>query len=524
MAHDVTSAADAQTPQRSSPREIIVAMSGLVIAILLAQLDLMIVGPALPTIVGDLGGLSHLAWVTTAYILASAVATPIWGKLGDLYGRRGVFLTTIVIFLVGSALSGAAQNMSQLSGCRALQGIGGGGLMVGVLAVLAELVPPRDRGKYQGVMMAVMPASMIGGPLVGGFITDNASWRWAFYVNLPLGAIALVVTWFTLKLPPRRSAAKVDWTGAALLTTWITALVLITSWGGTQYGWSSWQILSLGALALVAFVVFLGVERRVPEPIMPLAVFANRNFALAAALSFVVGFVMFGGITFLPQYQQFVQGASATNSGLLLLPLMSGALVLSLLAGFLTSKTGRYRHWPILGTAMLAVALYLLSMMTVHTSRTTSALFMVLLGIGMGCLMQTTVLIAQNSVGLRDVGAATGASTFLRTMGGSLGVSVLGAIYVHRLQDELAHRIGPAAGKLSASGTQLTPATVKALPDPVREAFQASVTVGIDALFFWSAVGAAVGFGLSWFIRHVPLRDGSTGPLVDEEATPVAVP
>ncbi|MET8149183.1 MDR family MFS transporter [Actinoplanes sp. NPDC049668] len=506
-------------PPRFTHREILVTMSGLVIAMLLAMLDNMIVAPALPTIVGDLGGLNHLAWVTTGYILASTVATPIWGKLGDLLGRRITFISSIAVFLIGSVLCGLSQDMGQLIGFRALQGLGAGGLMVGVMAVLAEIVPPRDRGKYQGVMMTVMPVAMIGGPLVGGFITDNLSWRWAFYVNLPLGVVALAVCWFTLaKLPRGAGKVRIDWTGSALLTTWITALVLITSWGGTEYDWASPQIIGLAVVTVLAFVAFVIVERRAAEPIMPLSVFRNRNFTLAGALSFIVGFAMFGGMTFLPQFQQFVQGASATNSGLLLMPMMISMMVTSLAGGALISKTGHYRALPIVGTVLMAAGLALFATMGTDTSKTLTSLYMVVLGLGMGCLMQTTMLIAQNSAPLRDVGAATGAATFLRNMGGSLGVSILGSVYANTLTDSITADGG--SGAASGSAARMTPELLRGLPDAARHLFQQAVTDGVGAVFTWAAVIAATGLLIALAIRHVPLRgfaDAKEQPAAAEE-------
>ncbi|GAA2847380.1 MFS transporter [Actinoplanes cyaneus] len=499
-------------PVRFTHREIMVTMSGLVIAMLLAMLDNMIVAPALPTIVGDLHGLNHLAWVTTGYVLASTVATPIWGKLGDLLGRRVTFLSAIAIFLVGSALCGMSQNMGELIAFRAVQGLGAGGLMVGVMSVLADIVPPRERGKYQGVMMAVMPVAMIGGPLVGGFITDNLNWRWAFYVNLPLGVVALAVCWFVLaKLPRGAGKARIDWLGAGLLSLWITALVLITTWGGNEYAWGSPQILGLLALTVAAFAAFVVVERRSAEPIMPLSVFANRNFALAGALSLIVGFAMFGGITLLPQFQQYVQGASATNSGLLLMPMMISAMVVSLAGGQLITRTGRYRALPIAGTVLMTAGLALFATMDTGTSRFTTGLFMAVLGAGMGCLMQTTMLIAQNSSPVTTIGAATGAATFLRNMGGSLGVSLLSTIYTNHLLDSLAGTTGGAATS-AGSAAGMTPAMLRALPEPVRQAFAAAVTSGIGAAFMWGAIAAAAGVVVALFIKHVPLRGFADAP------------
>jgi EmrB/QacA subfamily drug resistance transporter len=475
----------------------------------------MIVATALPTIVGDLGGLSHLSWVTTGYILASTAATPLWGKLGDLYGRRPTFMSSIVLFLIGSALCGMSQNMAELIGFRTLQGLGAGGLMVGVMAVIGELIPPRDRGKYQGVMMAVMPVAMIAGPLVGGYITDNLSWRWAFYVNLPLGAIALVVCWFTLHLSKGAGKARIDWTGAALLTVWITALVLIASWDGTQYAWGSWQIIGLAVLTVIAFVAFVMVERRAAEPVMPLRVFTNANFSLAGALSFISGFAMFGAITFLPQYQQFVQGSSATNSGLLLMPMMIAAMAVSLSGGVFITKTGRYRALPIIGSLLIALGLGLFATMGLTTSKTTTSLYMIALGGGMGCLMQTTMLIAQNSVTMRDMGAATGASTFLRNMGGSLGVALLGALYANHLRDSLTAHGVPAAA-VNRSAMQTTPQALKAMPAAARHLFQVAVVDGVHSLFLWGAVVSALGFFIAWFIRHVPLRAAPKPPTKQE--------
>ncbi|GIM92968.1 MDR family MFS transporter [Paractinoplanes toevensis] len=502
-------------PARFTHREIIITMSGLVIAMLLAMLDNMIVAPALPTIVGELHGLNRLGWVTTGYVLASTVATPIWGKLGDLLGRRITFLSSIAVFLVGSALCGMSQNMGELIAFRALQGLGAGGLMVGVMAVLADIIPPRERGKYQGVTMAVMPVALIGGPLVGGFITDNLDWRWAFYVNLPLGVVALAVCWFVLaKLPRGAGKVTIDWLGAALLSVWITALVLITTWGGTEYAWASPQILGLATVTVAGLAAFIVVERRAAEPIMPLSVFANRNFVLAGALSLIVGFAMFGGITLLPQFQQYVQGASATNSGLLLMPMMLAAMAVSLVGGQLITRTGHYRALLIVGTVLMTGGLALFATMDVGTSRFMTGLFMVVLGVGMGCLMQTTMLIAQNSSPINAIGAATGAATFVRNMGGSLGVSLLSTLYINRLLDTFTENAGVAASRATGSGSAaaMTPAMLRALPEPIRHAFQLGVSDGIQAAFILGAIVAAVGIVVALFIEHVPLRGFADAP------------
>jgi EmrB/QacA subfamily drug resistance transporter len=513
-------------PARLTPRQIITAMSGLIIALLLAQLDNMIVAPALPTIVGDLGGLDHLSWVVTGYILASTVATPIWGKLGDLFGHKKNFMAAIIIFLIGSALCGMSQNMTELVLFRAFQGLGAGGLMVGIMSVIGMMVSPRERGKYQGIMMSVMPAAMIGGPLIGGFITDHASWRWVFYVNLPLGVVSLVVVWMTLHLPAEvKSAAKVsiDWLGASVLSVWITSLVLMVTWGGNVYAWGSWQTISLGATAVVGLVVFIAIEQRTAEPIMPLRLFSSSNFSLASALGFVAGFAMFGGITFLPQFQQFVQGQSATNSGLLLMPMMIAAMVFSLGGGLLISKTGRYKLFPLVGTALLAVGLWLFSTMGVDTPTWETSVYMAVLGAGMGCLMQTTNLIAQNSVAIRDLGSATGTSTFTRNMGGSLGVAILGAIYTSQLTSTLTGASTPGSSAPSSSG--LTPAALKGMPAAAQSLFKLAVANGTQAIFLCAAVVAVAGFALAWFIKEVPLRDTVAPPAqaVEQVAEELAV-
>ncbi len=397
----------AQQNQAVTRPNVRVVLFGLMTAMMLAMLDNMIVSTALPRIVGEFGGLNHFTWVVTAYVLGTTVSTPIWGKLGDLYGRKTVFLTAVVVFLVGSALCGMSgsaflggpdDGMGQLIAFRAVQGLGAGGLMVGVMAIIGDLVPPRERGRYQGMIAGIMAIAMVAGPLVGGFITDHLSWRWAFYVNLPLGGVALVLLIATMHLPRYRTEHRIDWLGAGLLSVGITAIVLITTWGGNEYAWLSPQILGLIGLAVAALLVFGFVERRAAEPILPLGLFTNRNFALISVIGFLLGFAMFGAMNFLPLYQQTVQGASATNSGLLLLPLMFGMLVVSLVVGRAITRTGRYRIYPVVGGVVMAVGLALLSLLDVHTSKATSSLYMIVLGVGMGFLMQTSMLIAQNSV------------------------------------------------------------------------------------------------------------------------------
>ncbi|WP_372498976.1 MDR family MFS transporter [Streptomyces hygroscopicus] len=492
----------AEPKQRSTS----VVIFALMIAMLLAMLDNMIVGTAMPTIVGELGGLDHLSWVVTAYALATAASTPIWGKLGDMYGRKGVFLTSIAVFLLGSALSGMAQSMGQLIGFRALQGLGAGGLMVGVMAIIGDLVPPRERGRYQGIMAGVMAVAMIGGPLVGGTLTDHLGWRWIFYINLPLGAVALFAISAVLHLPKKRAEGRIDYAGAALLTVGITALVLITTWGGNEYAWGSAQIIGLGALGVVALAVFLYVEQRVAEPVLPLHIFRNRNFTLVTAIGFLTGFVMFGSTTFLPLYQQTVQGASATNSGLLLLPMLLGMLVVSLVAGRVTTQTGKYKVFPIVGGFLILAGMFLLSLMDTETTRFTSGVYMAVLGMGMGCLMQTTMLVAQNSVEMKDMGVGSSSATLFRTLGGSFGVAILGALFTSQVRDTMAERVGSKGAAVTSGSAQLDPASLKLLPPPIRDAYTHAVASGAHQVFLWGALISIVGFVAAWFVKEVPLR------------------
>jgi len=486
-------------------------LPGLLTAILLAMLDNMIVSTAMPRIVGDLHGLAHLPWVVTAYVLGTTVSTPLWGKIGDLYGRKNIFLTSIVVFLAGSALSGAAHSMGQLIGFRALQGLGAGGLLVGAMAIIGDLVPPRERGRYQGFIAGMMAIAMVGGPLVGGYITDHLSWRWAFYVNLPVGAAALVLLVARLRLPKYRTEHRIDWWGAGLLAVGITALVLITTWGGHDYPWMSWQILGLAGLALVTLVLFTQVERRAAEPVLSLRLFTNRNFTLSVVIGFLLGFAMFGAISYLPLYQQVVQGASATNSGLLLLPMMAGLLVTSLVAGQLITRTGRYRIFPVIGGLLMVAGLILLSTLDEHTTKLVTGSFMVVLGLGMGFLMQTTMLISQNSVEQKDLGVASSTSTFFRSIGGSFGVSLSGAIFNRVLTDDIASRLGPAAaGRISSGGglAGLTPEKLQAMPSAVVSALLHGIATAASSVFFWAIFVAALVPVLAVFLQHVPLRSG----------------
>ena len=490
------------------PREVLIVLPGLLMAILLAMLDNLIVSTALPRIVGDLGGVAHLSWVVTAYILASTITTPFYGKLGDMDGRKKFFIAAIIIFLAGSALSGLSQSMAELIAFRAIQGLGAGGLMVGAMATLGDIVAPRERGRYMSYMMVVMMLATIGGPLLGGFITTSFSWRWIFYINIPLGGAALVYLLATLHVPAKKVSHRVDYLGGSLLAVAATALILLATWGGTQYAWGSPQIIGLALLTVAAGVAFYVTEMRAAEPMMPLHVYRNRNFSLSMAMTFLTGLAMFGAMTFLPLFQQTVQGESPTVSGLALTPMMLGVTVTSIVAGQVTTKTGRYKVFPILGGAIMAVGMFLLSGLDTGTTRLESALYYVVLGLGMGFLMQMVSLIAQNSVEQKDMGVASSARMFFQQIGGSLGVAAFGALFARQLTESLgaATSRGSTGVHISASGGQLNPATVNSLPALVRHDVFAAIADAIQHVFIWALPAAVVIFVLAWFIKEVPLR------------------
>ncbi|MEU8972716.1 MDR family MFS transporter [Streptomyces monashensis] len=527
MADTVESVGAGHIPasEDKQPKSVRVVLLALMIAMMLAMLDNMIVGTAMPTIVGELGGLEHLSWVVTGYTLATAASTPIWGKLGDMYGRKGSFLSSIVIFLVGSALSGMAQNMGQLIGFRAVQGLGAGGLMVGVMAIIGDLIPPRERGKYQGMMAGVMALAMIGGPLVGGTITDNWGWRWAFYINLPLGVVALALVSAVLHLPKKRAKAGIDYLGVILLTVGITSIVLVTTWGGSQYAWTSARIMELIAIGVVTLGGFVFWQTRAAEPVLPLHIFRNRNFTLMSVIGFITGFVMFGATLYLPLYQQSVQGASATNSGLLLLPMLGAMLVTSMVAGRVTTNSGRYKAFPIVGGVLMAVGLYLLSTMDTGTTRLTSGIYMAVLGLGMGCLMQITMLVAQNSVEMKDMGVASSSTTLFRTLGSSFGVAIMGALFNDRVKHVMAERAGTAGKHMTEKSAALDAKSLQKLPPMIREAYQHAVSAGTHSAFVLGAAIAVLVLVAAVFVKEVPLRGAGAKPSPEGEdaAPPVMV-
>jgi EmrB/QacA subfamily drug resistance transporter len=501
---------EAQT-ERPQGRALATIFGALMLGMFLAALDQTIVSTALPTIVGDLGGLNHLSWVVTSYLLASTASTPLYGKLGDMYGRKPVFLTAIFIFLGGSMLAGLSQSLGELIIFRAVQGAGAGGLMVGAQAIIADIVPPRERGRYMGLIGSVFAVASVAGPLLGGFFVDNLSWRWVFYVNMPVGALAILVVITKLHLPVVRNRHAIDYRGAAVLTACVSAIVLLMTWGGAEYAWGSPTIFALGAVSLVLLGAFIWIERRATEPVIPLALFRSGVFRVASAMSFVIGLAMFGAIIFIPLYLQLVYGASATSSGLRMLPLMAGLLVASIASGRTISRIGRYKPFPIAGTAILTVGMYLLSRLTVGTAPGIASLYMLIVGVGIGLVMQVLILCVQNDAQPQDIGVATSTATFFRSIGGSVGVAVFGAIFASRLADQLAKLPPAVTAKLGGTGVHLDPAAAKRLPPAIHHRFLEAFAHALHGVFLWGVGFAVVSFALSWLLREVPLRTSTRG-------------
>lgn len=497
----------APPPAPMSRREILLVFVSLMLGMFLASLDQTIVATALPTIVGELGGLDHLAWVVTAYLLTSTASSPLYGKLSDLYGRKLMFQVAITVFLLGSVLSGLSQSMGQLIAFRAVQGLGAGGLIVMALTIIGDVLSPRERGRYQGYMGSVFAVSSVGGPLLGGFFVDNLDWRWVFYINLPIGLLALLATARFLHLPVNRREHKIDYLGAGLLVAGVSAALLVTVWGGSEYPWGSPVIIGLSIAAVILLSLFLWQERRAAEPILPLHLFRNRVFALTSAAGFIVGIGMFGAIIFLPLFLQVVTGVSATDSGLLLVPLMGGILTTSIWSGRRISHHGRYKRYPIVGTAIMSVGVLLLSTMTPDTSVLTVSLYMVVLGFGLGLVMQVLVIAVQNAVSMQDLGVATSATTFFRSLGGAFGTALFGAVLSGRLATEIARRI-PAAGDSIPIGDLMgSPALLSQLPEPIRQPLIQAFSASLTDVFLVGLPFAIVAFGLALLIPELPLRD-----------------
>lgn len=513
MAQQLSPPAPAPGESRST-RSVLVAIGALLLGMLLAALDQTIVSTALPTIVSDLGGLEHLSWVVTAYLLASTAATPLWGKLGDQYGRKRLFQIAIVIFLIGSALCGIAQNMPQLIGFRALQGLGGGGLIVLSMAIVGDIVPPRERGKYQGLFGAVFGMTSVLGPLLGGFFTEQLSWRWVFYINLPIGVIALAVIAAVLHIPVRRTKHTIDYLGTFLIASVATCLVLVASLGGTTWPWGSAQIIGLAVLSVLLLVAFVYVERRAAEPVLPLKLFRIRTFSLVAVISFVIGFAMFGAMTYLPTFLQVVHDISPTMSGVHMLPMVFGLLLTSTGSGQIVSRTGRWKIFPILGTGITAIGLLLLHRLTESSSTLEMSLYFFVFGAGLGLVMQVLVLIVQNAVSYQDLGVATSGATFFRSIGASFGVAIFGTIFTNRLTDKLGAALDgrPLPPGVSTDSLSADPRALGQLPPALRGPVIHAYSTSITDVFLYAAPVVLIAFVFAWLLKEDKLRGSVTAP------------
>ncbi len=491
--------------QSPSTRSVLLVFAGLMVAMLLASLDQTIFSTALPTIVGELNGVEHMLWVTTAYILASTIVMPVYGKLGDLVGRKWLFVAAISIFLVGSVMGGLADSMGTLIAARGVQGLGGGGLMILAMAIIADVVPARERGKYNGIMGAVFAVSSVAGPLLGGYFTDGPGWRWAFWMNIPLGILAIISAIFFLKLPKRDFVKpRIDFVGMIVLAIAVTSLVLFTTWGGSTYDWNSPIIIGLIAATVVFGALFVWVESRAAEPVIPLKLFKNRNFNLTTAAGLITGVAMFGALAYMPTYLQMVTGVGAAQAGLLMIPMMGALLISSVGSGQIVSHTGKYKLIPIIGMFVTAAGLLLLSTLTATTAIWIMCAYLAVMGFGLGMSMQILVLVVQNSFPQAIVGTATSSNNFFRQIGSSLGAAIVGSLFVSRLTDILASNM-PAGGAGAGDMNSLTPAIVAGLPEPIHSVVINAYNDALAPIFLLMVPLVLVAAVLLMFVVEKPL-------------------
>lgn len=507
-------------------RQILVVMGGLMAGMFLAALDQSIVGTALPRITSELGGIDKLSWVVTAYLLTQTASTPLWGKISDLYGRKRIFQLAILTFLAGSLLSGLAQGITELIAFRAVQGLGGGGLFALALATMGDVVPPRERGRYGGYFGAVFGTSSVLGPVLGGFFTDGPGWRWIFYVNIPVGIAALAITSTALKMNHVRRDHTIDYLGATTIVAGVTSFLLYTTVAGPDHGWGSSLGIFLIAFGIVMTALFVLVESRAAEPIIPLELFDISVFRTCNLYSFIIGFAMFGGIVFLPVYLQVVDGMSPTRSGLALLPMVIGIFSTSITSGILMSRTGRYKVFPIAGAATVIAALYLLSHLGVASPYWQAGIYFWIFGAGLGLSMQIIVTIVQNAVDRRHMGTATSSVAFFRSMGGTFGAAVFGAILTARFATHLTDQFGSTSGgaaQAAGGGVTGNVEKIQQLPDPIHGYVLNAYAASLHDVFIWAIPVVLVALAVSLFIHEMPLKSRQEAAIDDGAVEDVAL-